>query len=58
MTGYGEGTEENERIEVYLQIKTLNHRFLEIETHPSQIIPFAWEKTIKEYIKKKSREGR
>ena len=58
MTGYGEGTEENERIEVYLQIKTLNHRFLEIETHPSQIIPFAWEKTIKEYIKKKIKRGK
>lgn len=58
MTGYGEGREENERVEVYLQIKTLNHRFSEIEIYPSQLIPFAWEKTIKDYIKRKIKRGK
>ena len=58
MTGYGEGREENERVEVYLQIKTLNHRFLEIEIYPSQLFPFAWEKTIKDYIKTKIKRGK
>lgn len=58
MTGYGEGREENEKVEVYLQIKTLNHRFLEIEVYPSQLIPFTWEKTIKEYIKRKIKRGK
>jgi len=58
MTGYGEGREENERVEVYLQIKTLNHRFLEIEIYPSQPLSFAWEKTIKDYIKRKIKRGK
>lgn len=58
MTGYGEGREENERIEIYLQIKTLNHRFLELETYPSQVIPFSWEKTIRDYIKRKIERGK
>lgn len=58
MTGYGEGREENERIEIYLQIKTLNHRFLELETYPSQVIPFSWEKTIKDYVKRKIERGK
>lgn len=58
MTGYGEGREENERIEIYLQIKTLNHRFLELETYPSQVIPFSWEKIIKDYVKRKIERGK
>jgi uncharacterized protein (TIGR00255 family) len=58
MTGYGEGREENERVEVYLQIKTLNHRFLEIEIYPSQPISFALEKTIKDSIKRKIKRGK
>lgn len=58
MTGYGEGREENEKIEIYLQIKTLNHRFLELETYPSQVIPFSWEKIIKDYVKRKIERGK
>jgi len=58
MTGYGEGREEDEEIEIYLQIKTLNHRFLEVEIYPSQFIPFIWEKKIKEYIKEKIKRGK
>ena len=58
MTGYGEGREENERVEVYLQIKTLNHRFLELEVYPPQFFLFAWEKTIKDYIKRKIERGK
>ena len=58
MTGYGEGREENEKVEVYLQIKTLNHRFLELEIRHSQFFLFAWEKTIKDYIKRKIKRGK
>ena len=58
MTGYGEGREEDEEVEIYLQIKTLNHRFLEVEIYPSQLIPFIWEKKIKEYIKEKIKRGK
>ena len=58
MTGYGEAREENERVEVYLQIKALNHRFLELEIYPSQLLLFAWEKTIKDYIRRKIKRGK
>lgn len=58
MTGYGEGKVENEKVSIYLQIKTLNHRFLEIEINCSQPIPFLWEKRIKECIKEKIKRGK
>jgi len=58
MTGYGEGKEEDEEVEIYLQTKTLNHRFIEIEIYPPQLIPFVWEKKIKEYIRGKIKRGK
>lgn len=58
MTGYGEGKVESEKVDIYSQIKTLNHRFLEIEINCSQVIPFLWEKRIKEYIKERIKRGK
>ena len=58
MTGYGEGREENKKVEVYLQIKTLNHRFLEVEIYTPQSLLFAWEKTIKDYVRRKIKRGK
>ena len=58
MTGYGEGKVESEKVDIYSQIKTLNHRFLEIEINCSQAIPFLWEKRIKEYIKERIKRGK
>lgn len=58
MTGYGEGKVENEKVDIYSQIKTLNHRFLEIEINCSEPIPFLWEKRIKEKIKEKIKRGK
>lgn len=58
MTGYGEGRSENERVRIYLQIKTLNHRFLAVEIYPPQLIPFTWEKTVKEHISEKIKRGK
>ena len=58
MTGYGEGRGENQGVELYLQMKTLNHRFLELEVYPSQLFPFAWEKTIKDEVKRKIKRGK
>lgn len=58
MTGYGEGKVESEKVDIYSQIKTLNHRFLEIEINCSELIPFLWEKIIKEYIKERIKRGK
>ena len=58
MTGYGESKEEGEKLSLYLQIKTVNHRFLDININSSQRIPFLWEKRIKELIRKKVRRGK
>jgi len=58
MTGYGEGKVESEKVDIYSQIKTLNHRFLEIEINCSQAIPFLWEKRIKEHIKERIKRGK
>jgi len=58
MTGYGEGEAESEKVDIYSQIKTLNHRFLEVEINCSEPIPFLWEKRIKEYIKERIKRGK
>jgi len=58
MTGYGESKEESKKLSLYLQIKTVNHRFLDININSSQRIPFLWEKRIRELIRKKVKRGK
>ena len=58
MTGYGEGRSQDEKTGIYLQIKTLNNRFLVIEIHSSQSIPFSWEKDIKQNINEIIKRGK
>jgi len=58
MTGYGESREESKRLSLYLQIKTTNHRFLDINIKSLQKIPFLWEKRIEELIRKKVKRGK
>ncbi|MEA1964983.1 MAG: YicC/YloC family endoribonuclease [Candidatus Aerophobetes bacterium] len=58
MTGYGESKQENKKVSLYLQIKTVNHRFLDIDINSSQGIPFLWEKRIKELIRQKVKRGK
>lgn len=58
MTGYGEKLVEREGEEVFIQIKTLNHRFLEIDISPSQEIPWEWERKIEDKIREKISRGK
>lgn len=58
MTGYGERLIEKEGQEVFVQIKTLNHRFLEIDIFPSMEIPWAWEQKIEDRIREKISRGK
>jgi len=52
MTGYGEKLLIKEGREVFAQIKTLNHRFLDISIFTSEEIPWQWEKKIEDKIRK------
>lgn len=58
MTGYGEKRIQKEKVEIFLQIKTLNHRFLQIKLTCSEAIPYKWEKKIESLIKDKIKRGR
>jgi len=58
MTGYGEKLVEKEGKEVFIQIKTLNHRFLEIDISSSQEIPWEWERKIEDKIREKIFRGK
>ena len=58
MTGYGEGRESSKEVDLYLEMSTVNHRFLEIEVKSSEPIPFAWEKKIRQLVKEKIRRGK
>jgi len=57
MTGYGEKRILTEKVEIFLQIKTLNHRFLQIKLTYSEAIPYKWEKKIESLIKDKIKRG-
>jgi len=57
MTGYGEKRIQKEKVEIFLQIKTLNHRFLQIKLTCSETIPYKWEKKIESLIKDKIKRG-
>jgi len=58
MTGYGEAREEGKEIGVYVQIRTLNHRFLDIEVNLPPDISFKQEERIKDYIRNRINRGR
>jgi len=58
MTGYGEKLVRGEGTDIFVQIKTLNHRFFQIDIFPSEDIPWSWEKKIEEKIKKKIHRGK
>lgn len=58
MTGYGEKLIKGEGVDVFVQIKTLNHRFFQADIFPSEDIPWQWEKKIEEKIKEKIQRGK
>ena len=58
MTGYGEGRESNEEVDLHVEMSTVNHRFLEIEVKSSEPIPFAWEKKIRHLVREKIKRGK
>ncbi len=57
MTGYGEKIIQKDNVTVFLQIKTLNHRFLQIKLTCSEAIPYGWEKKIESLVKDKIKRG-
>jgi len=57
MTGYGEGEEKTEGGKVYLEIKTINDRFLKIDIISSAFLSFNLERKIKKYIEKEINRG-
>ena len=58
MTGYGEGEERIGEEGVYVEIKTINDRFLKIDINSSTPLPFNFERLIKKYIEKEIKRGR
>jgi len=58
MTGYGEAKEKGKKIEAYVQIKTVNHRFLDIEMNLPPGTPFKQEERIRDCIRSRINRGR
>jgi len=58
MTGYGEGRESSQEVDLQVEMNTVNHRFLEIEVNSSEAIPFAWEKKIRQLVREKIKRGK
>ena len=58
MTGYGEKTGSLENTEVLVQIKTLNHRFLQVNITCLEDIPWRWKEQIEKKIKGKIHRGK
>jgi len=58
MTGYGEKISRLENTEVLVQIKTLNHRFLQINITCPEDIPWKWKEQIEKKIKGKINRGK
>lgn len=58
MTGYGEGRESSQEVDLQVEMSTVNHRFLEIEVNSSEAIPFAWEKKIRQLVREKIKRGK
>jgi len=58
MTGYGESLRREDGIEVFIQIKTLNHRFLQIGIVCPEEVPWRLERQIEEKIKEKIYRGK
>lgn len=57
MTGYGEKRIQKEKTEIFVQIKTLNHRFLQVKLICPEAIPYKWEKKIESLVKDKIKRG-
>jgi len=58
MTGYGEKLVSREGIEAFVQMKTLNHRFLQMNIISPEELPWRWEKQIENKIKKEIYRGK
>ncbi len=58
MTAYGEGREKTEEIDLLLQIKSVNHRFLELEIKSLRQIPLRMEVKIRDRVKVKVARGK
>ncbi len=57
MTGYGEKRIQKEKVAIFVQIKTLNHRFLQVKLICPEAIPYKWEKKIESLVKDKIKRG-
>jgi len=58
MTGYGESLVRENGVEVSVQIKTLNHRFLQISANYPEKLPWKIERGIEDKIKEKISRGK
>lgn len=58
MTAYGEGREKTKEIDLLLQIKSVNHRFLELEIKSLREIPLRMEAKIRDRVKVKVARGK
>jgi uncharacterized protein (TIGR00255 family) len=58
MTAYGEGREKIKEIDLLLQIKSVNHRFLELEIRSLGEIPLRMEAKIRDRVKAKVARGK
>lgn len=58
MTGYGDKLIAQDGLEVFIQIKTLNHRFLSVDISSSEEIPWKWEQEIEKKIRGKISRGK
>lgn len=58
MTGYGEKVVRQEGIEAFIQMKTLNHRFLQVSIFCPEELPWRWERQIERRIKREIYRGK
>ncbi|MBE0477550.1 YicC family protein [Candidatus Aerophobetes bacterium] len=58
MTGYGEKSISREEAEAFVQIKTLNHRFLQVNIICPEDVPWRLEREIEDRVKKEIYRGK
>lgn len=58
MTGYGQNLANKEGIKAFIQIKTLNHRFLQVSVICPENLPWEWERKIENKVKREIYRGK
>ena len=58
MTGYGEGAAHSSETELHIQVKTLNHRFFQLQIICAEDMPWEIEKEIEKTVRRRIHRGK